>query len=370
MSVLLQGTLLILTGTLGYSQADIPCEDPSVCPNGTKCFYRPCSPREEDFVCECSDMIPGIGLVGYDCNSFGPNHNGRYRPSYYETCYGSHCREGSFQSSGYPNQYRNRETAIYLLFVPGARNITFTFEGEGGFEIEAYKDDLYVGTGLDINPQDLKFKDINTKGKEVRYFDNGSVAVDERYPPPFSFKTDAAWMYFETDINIQLRGWRLSWTAEVNVLKHCPDSMVIETCNNEEKVSWTEPSVIDPSVNVTSSNLPGDIFSIGSHTVVFETEERFQNVEQCIFKIEVKKKPTCTNSSRPMYVFLITTTPALVMILLLGISLCLFLRYKRSTKANRDEEVTPPAIPPRSPIDPRRNYENAMHRSHFYDQAP
>ncbi|PIK48268.1 putative fibropellin-3-like [Apostichopus japonicus] len=148
--------------------------------------------------------------------SFFPSPNSGFRTDRpqqsFITCYGDSCSTGSFQSLNYPNLYEDRWTAIYLLYIPRASRIDFTFTGDGGFGIETLKDELYVGNGLSFSSNDFTEADIVDGNRVVRFFDN-STLNGKRYPPPFSFETDSVWLYFLTDKNIMLNGWQLKWTS-------------------------------------------------------------------------------------------------------------------------------------------------------------
>ena len=114
------------------------------------------------------------------------------------TCYGSSCTSGSFSSKEYPNDYPSRYRALYLLYIPGAAGITFTFNSP--FSIEMDKDELYIGKGLTVDFNLLQ--GTSTVGPDVRFFDGTQI------PDTFTLDgTDVAWAYFITDKNIQFSGF-------------------------------------------------------------------------------------------------------------------------------------------------------------------
>lgn len=128
------------------------------------------------------------------------------------TCYGNDCRTGTFQSVNYPDNYVDRWMAAYLLFIPGATRIEFTFTGSAGFGVETHKDELYVGTGLTFSLNDFTGADILETDRTIRFFDNSTLKGNV-YPPGFSLETDSVWLYFLTDKNLEFSGWQLSWTS-------------------------------------------------------------------------------------------------------------------------------------------------------------
>ena len=118
------------------------------------------------------------------------------------TCYGSTCTSGTFVSKDYPNNYPNRYRALYLLYIPGASGITFTFNSP--FGIEADKDELYIGKGLSVDFNLLQ--GTSTVGPDVRFFE-GIIL-----PSDFTIdNTDVAWLYFITDKNMQFSGFSVQY---------------------------------------------------------------------------------------------------------------------------------------------------------------
>lgn len=128
------------------------------------------------------------------------------------TCYGNDCSSGFFESKNYPNEYPNRYSAVYLLYIPGATRISFNFTGDGGFGLESFKDELYVGPGLTFSRDDISDNGTAVTSGTVRFFDNRTLN-GQRYPPPFSLQTDTVWFYFASDKNLVFNGWQLSWTS-------------------------------------------------------------------------------------------------------------------------------------------------------------
>ena len=62
-------------------------------------------------------------------------------------------------------------------------------------------------------------------------------------------------------------------------------------------VSWVVPNVTDNSgviASLEASNVPGDAFSIGSHTVTYTALDRDNNIGTCSFAVTVfGKLPVC-----------------------------------------------------------------------------
>ncbi|KAJ8041828.1 Hyalin [Holothuria leucospilota] len=289
----------VVQGQLGRS-----CDNPSVCTVPVRsCFHRPLPSNaplgEVNYACNCSENE----LIGYACNVRSPLGHIDF-----QTCYGNDCRTGCFTSDGYPGLYRDRWTAIYLLFIPGATRIDFEFTGEGGFDVESFKDDLFIGPGLEFNEDDLRLNGVILPGSLVRFYDNRNLS-GEVYPPPFSMATDSVWIFFQTDKNIRGNGWKLSWRSTVDTTPPtvigCP-SDITEILSlgmgSSLSVTWDpEPFGNDasPPVTTIASHSPGQFFVIGTTTVTYTFQDRFENNAICSFDVNVVEvdntPPECVN---------------------------------------------------------------------------
>lgn len=119
------------------------------------------------------------------------------------TCYGSGCETGSFSSPGWPTEvYSSRYGGLYLLYIPGAQRIDFTFNSP--FAIESLKDELYVGPGLSFTQSQL---DGLTVPNDHYFFEGSNI------PAGFSIESDTVWMAFLTDKNVQLTGFQIQWSS-------------------------------------------------------------------------------------------------------------------------------------------------------------
>ncbi|XP_071814131.1 uncharacterized protein [Apostichopus japonicus] len=263
----------------------------------TECLARPLSPTapvdEPNYVCNCTN----IEDIGYDCRTRDPGH----RAGGFITCYGDLCRSGTFESQGYPNLYPNQWEATYLLYVPGASRIDFEFVGEGGFGIEGFKDELYVGTGLLFSDDLIRTVNVSmavVDGIDVRFFDNvTSLEPGRTFPSPFSLETDTAWLYFRTDKNLRFNGWRLQWNAIVDTtppfIISCPMDIpaMIESGEPDEiEITWSEPfanDIMSPPVTFTQTHFPGQLFPIGDTNVIYRFSDRFGNEAICSFVVSV-----------------------------------------------------------------------------------
>ena len=123
-----------------------------------------------------------------------------------ETCYGLDCTTGSFSSPLWPGSYPHNLQIIYLLFIPGARYISFTFVYP--FNIQIGYDSLYMGPGLEFAGNGLDFLGRDIPERQV-YFFEGSVLPD----PITLIDTDAAWLYFTTDADVSDHGFNIFWTV-------------------------------------------------------------------------------------------------------------------------------------------------------------
>ncbi|XP_072172386.1 uncharacterized protein [Diadema setosum] len=242
------------------------------CPNGENCYVRNVD-GELPYACECS--VPFT--QGADCSALSDGQE-------IFTCYGDSCRSGTFSSVNYPGLYNNRYRALYLLYIPGATSITFTFSPV--FDIEEFKDELYVGAGLQYSDSQLD----GIGSPPDWYFFEGSVQPDS-----FTIQGDTAWMYFGTDKNIQRNGFEISWNGLVDttppVFVNCPANIVrtVELGTSSTAVSWTVPTATDANAfTVVSTSTPGSIFNTGTTTTVtYTATDEFGNVGQCSFTVTV-----------------------------------------------------------------------------------
>ncbi|XP_071785176.1 uncharacterized protein [Asterias amurensis] len=251
------------------------------CSNGENCYNRPGS--AEGFVCECN--LPFRD--NYNC-AVGPDNQEIY------TCYGSTCTSGTFVSKDYPNNYPNRYRALYLLYIPGASGITFTFNSP--FGIETDKDELYIGKGLSVDFNLLQ--GTSTVGPDVRFFE-GNVL-----PSDFTIdNTDVAWLYFITDKNIQFNGFSVQFRMvdqSPPVISNCPTGVTVTTATAQaQQAFWVAPTATDAETFTTvSSHVPGQTFSVGITPVTYTFTDLQGNQATCTFNVNViqidNQPPTIT----------------------------------------------------------------------------
>ncbi|KAJ8041086.1 Fibropellin-3 [Holothuria leucospilota] len=193
------------------------CGNPQIS-NGElpNCFISGIGP--DDFICDC-DGNPSFH-IGRLCTT--PIDRDIVLTSL-QTCYG--CSQNYFTSTNYPNLYGTDRDDVYLLYIPGAREINFEFSVP--FSVEAENDDLFVGAGLEFT-----LSDVNTVGLEpgligdnLYFFDNRIITppgqndpTPGETPPPFTIVGDTAWLYFRTDSNIEEVGFNLTWSAASKAL--------------------------------------------------------------------------------------------------------------------------------------------------------
>ena len=123
-----------------------------------------------------------------------------------ETCYGPDCWNGGFSSPFWPSSYPHNLQIIYLLFIPGARYISFTFIYP--FNIQVDYDSLYLGPGLEFAENGTDFLRRDIPERQVHFFE-GSVLPD----PVTLLNTDSAWLYFTTDSDVSGDGFEVVWTV-------------------------------------------------------------------------------------------------------------------------------------------------------------
>ena len=104
----------------------------------------------------------------------------------------------------------------YLLYIPGAAKICFKFDQQA-FGIEDNKDELYVGPGLEFSFDQLQGQNTSP---EIFFFENMDVAPMNVTPDNFCIPSDTIWMYFLTDKNIMMPGFRLFWEIEGEFTSH------------------------------------------------------------------------------------------------------------------------------------------------------
>ena len=122
-----------------------------------------------------------------------------------ETCYGEKCTTGNFSSPNYTtNGYDNRESALYLIYIPWATEILFSFGST--FQIQRRADELFVGQGLTIPYRSLGQDNI----PPIQYFFDGFGP-----PDPFTIYNDTAWIYFSSDGYSTFQGFQIFWNATV-----------------------------------------------------------------------------------------------------------------------------------------------------------
>ncbi|XP_022082334.1 uncharacterized protein LOC110974776 isoform X2 [Acanthaster planci] len=242
----------------------------NMCTNGENCYTRNSA---EGYVCECN--LPFRD--SYNC-AIGPDNQEIF------TCYGPSCTAGVFESLNYPSPYPNRYRALYLLYIPGASGISFTFDDV--FGIETDKDELYVGKGLTVDFTALN--GVNTVGPDVRFFEGFARPAD------FTLEnTDTAWMYFITDKNLEYSGFSIRYQMVDDmapVIENCPNSLIVSSTNTVGgQVFWTPPTATDISqITTLSTHNPGDVFPIGTTTVTYTFTDTFGNSNQCSFDVTVQ----------------------------------------------------------------------------------
>ncbi|XP_071787640.1 fibropellin-3-like isoform X2 [Asterias amurensis] len=164
------------------------------CPGNERCLTRDV-PGLPNYVCECTQT----GYMGYNCEATSNTKT-------INTCYGDQCKTGNFSSPNYfTTGYTNGEDSLYLIYIPRATEIRFTFAST--FQIERNADELYVGEGLVIPYFSLALNNIPPH----QYFFDGFGA-----PSPFSVYNDTVWMYFTTDRGGgTYQGFQIFWNATV-----------------------------------------------------------------------------------------------------------------------------------------------------------
>ncbi|XP_038068280.1 mucin-3A-like isoform X2 [Patiria miniata] len=262
----------VITLLAGQTMSQEMCAT-NQCLNGENCYNRPVDATSPDgYICECN--LPFRD--SYNC-AIGPDNQEVY------TCFGSSCQSGTFTSKEWPNVYPNRYRALYLLYIPGANGIKFTFNAP--FSIESDKDELYIGKGLTVDFALLLGSD--TVGPDVAFFDGTQLPAETIIP-----NTDVAFLYFITDKNLNFEGFSVNFLMVDNVppeVSNCPPNMDLTTTVPEGiQAVWTLPTVTDASTfTTTASHEPGDLFPQGSTQVSYLYVDRFGNENTCTFTITV-----------------------------------------------------------------------------------
>nr|XP_054770575.1 hyalin-like [Lytechinus pictus] len=257
------------------------------CPNNELCFNRPGS-TESTFACECPAEQPFF--MGYDCST-------NALAVVKTTCFGSSCQTGFYTSPNYPNQHFDRDIRIHFIFIPGATEITFFFGDP--FEVEPFKDELYIGEGLTFDDR-LDLIGVNMTQKQIYFFENYSV------PTPLTINSDAAFIVWKTDKNIRLSGFRVDWVAAVDITPPtftCPDSIdrTVDITQAGSFIQWTEPNIFDESgvQSFSSSIASGSFFQVGPPvTVTYTGIDIRGNIATCNFIVSV----TAVDSTPPVVI--------------------------------------------------------------------
>lgn len=120
-------------------------------------------------------------------------------------CYGKACEKGSFSSPNYPQDYETRDRTFMALYIPHAKSIFFDFSSP--FCIEEGKDELYVGSGLEIYYGDID--DLDNLPENWYHFDGSGV------PSNFTLQgTDTTFVYFSSDKSTVCEGFNITWEAQ------------------------------------------------------------------------------------------------------------------------------------------------------------
>ena len=208
--------------------------------------------------------------------------------NYITTSYGVNSGLTYFESENHPLDYGPRIRALYLLYLPGATQITFSFDLP--FGLETNKDELYVGTGLAYAPGDFNGQASATGDKY--YFDS------RIRPQEFTLQSDTAWVYFLSDKNndeMLFEGFRIRWSSADNVppVVSCIDD-IIETSPSGVStgvvVNFEEPTATDNSGIVTlasRSHASGSFFLLGFTRVTYIFRDPSGNSGSCSFNVQV-----------------------------------------------------------------------------------
>ncbi|XP_071824324.1 uncharacterized protein [Apostichopus japonicus] len=267
-----------------------------LCPTGQDCYLTGFGQNE--YVCDCGSRN-GFSRIGPTCETTPDG----ITVDRLDSCYGDNCRTGSYQSPNWnidgTGFYEARDARIFLLFIPGATRIVFQFEGP--FGVEVLKDDLYVGVGLEFGIDQVSSDFVGQLDNgNIYHFDNRSLSVpNQGVPASFALETDTVWIYFGTDKNIELAGFRLTWNSTVDtsppIITQCP-SPITETVASIRPVSaavtWQQPFANDGCCGLITtpsfqSHAPGDLFPEGTTDVTYTFTDLNFNVATCTFSVTV-----------------------------------------------------------------------------------
>ncbi|XP_030831233.1 mucin-17 isoform X5 [Strongylocentrotus purpuratus] len=253
---------------------------PNQCSNGETCYNRPGS-TVSSYACLCTNM-----QVGYDCSQ-------NVFTRVLESCYGTECQSGRYSSPNYPAPYNFREVRVYLLFIPGATEITFVFSDP--FQVEQRKDELYIGAGLTYDDI-LDLNGTDTPSKQIYFYENSIV------PQPLTlFNTDSAFITWKTDKNIELLGFEVTWTAvfdRVLPIATCPADTQREVGlgQTSSQVFFIAPTATDNSgvvpTIVSQTHAPNDVFGLGITQVTYTFADGSGNQASCSFNVIVVQVDT------------------------------------------------------------------------------
>ncbi|XP_041457583.1 mucin-17-like [Lytechinus variegatus] len=281
---LLAACIALVTIHLGTAQEFCATNQ---CPNNEPCYNRPGS-TESTFACECPGETPFF--MGYDCSISAFT-------MVKTTCFGSSCQTGFYTSPNYPNQHFDRDTRSHFIFIPGATEITFFFSDP--FEVEPFKDELYIGEGLTYDDR-ADLIGVNMTQKQIYFFENYTV------PTPLTINSDAAFIVWKTDKNIRLSGFRVDWVGAVDITPPtftCPDSIdrTVDITQAGSFIQWTEPNIFDESgvQSFSSSIASGSFFQVGLPvTVTYTGIDTRGNIATCNFIVSV----TAVDSTPPIVI--------------------------------------------------------------------
>nr|XP_054773976.1 cadherin-23-like [Lytechinus pictus] len=213
------------------------------------------------------------------------NHNQTVATSQ-QTCYGSSCTNGIFTSPNWPSDYDNLDARVYLIFVPLAIRLSFTFDPN--FAV-AFGDELYIGAGLTFNI-DSDLNAASDPAKQVYFFRGNSA------PSEIKLDTDSAWLFWRTDNVVTSAGFQVTWEATLDAIPpdvECPVDQFFDVSagTTSSQIFYQEPTASDKGqVRILDqSHRPGDLFPSDDKTiVVYRFEDASGNVAPaCLFYIYV-----------------------------------------------------------------------------------
>lgn len=99
-----------------------------------------------------------------------------------------------------------------------------------------------MGVGLEFGNDQVSSDFVGQLDNgNIYHFDNRSLIVpNQGVPASFALETDTAWIYFRTDKNIELAGFRLTWSSTGNILALFPFQSVCfaRSINVHARRSW------------------------------------------------------------------------------------------------------------------------------------